>query len=421
MKCDKSPIFVPSILRMKHYHYTLSNGLRIIYEPTVSNVAYCGFIVNAGTRDENEDEQGMAHFIEHMLFKGTAHRKAWHILNRMESVGGELNAYTTKEETVIYSAFLTAYFSRAFELLTDIVFYSSFPQKELEKERKVVLDEIRSYEDVPSDLIFDEYEELMFEGHALGKPILGTPQSVQTFDVEKTTAYYRRFYRPDNMVFFVRGNLDFKKIVRQAEQLLYLPKSSRNIPARQEPTELVVASKKVKRDTSQAHVVLGHHTFGLHDSRRLAFSLLNNILGGPGMNSRLNVSLREQEGLVYSIESNLTLYSDSGLFSIYFGTNPEDYAHCLDLIHFELKRLRTRKLSSFQLNKAKKQFIGQLAMLSDQNESAAIGLGRSYLHYNRYNALEDVLDKIEKIESTDLLSLANEFLHEDKQVSLSYL
>mgnify|MGYP002536543960 CR=1 FL=1 len=257
-----------------HHQYTLANGLRIIHQPSFSDVAYCGFAVDAGTRDELENEQGMAHFVEHLIFKGTQKRKAWHILNRMENVGGDLNAYTNKEETVIYSAFLTEHFGRAFELLADIVFHSTFPQREIEKETEVIIDEIQSYEDTPSELIFDDFEDLIFRGHPLGRNILGNPELLKTFHSEDAAAFTSRFYHPGNMVFFVWGNLYFKQIIRLAEKLLA------DVPAvtvdnRRTPPSLYTPEKLVvHKDTHQAHVMIGSRGYNAYDDKRTALYLL---------------------------------------------------------------------------------------------------------------------------------------------------
>lgn len=301
---------------MQSNEYTLPNGLRIIHEPTLSKVAYCGFAIDAGTRDEAENEQGMAHFVEHLIFKGTEKRKAWHILNRMENVGGDLNAYTNKEETVVYSAFLTEHLERALELLGDIVFHSTFPQHEIEKETEVIIDEIQSYEDTPSELIFDDFEDMIFRNHPLGRNILGKPELLRSFHTEDVLSFTRRYYQPGNMVFFVQGQYDFKKIIRLAEKYLS------DIPAmevnnhRVPPPLYVPEHLTIAKDTHQAHVMIGSRGYNAYDDKRTALYLLNNVLGGPGMNSKLNVSLRERRGLVYNVESNLTSYTDTGAFCI---------------------------------------------------------------------------------------------------------
>mgnify|MGYP000491279529 FL=1 len=405
---------------MQYNIHTLSNGLRIIHEPSSSKVAYCGFAVDAGTRDEAENEQGMAHFVEHLIFKGTRKRKAWHILNRMENVGGDLNAYTNKEETVIYSAFLTEHFGRALELLADIVFHSTFPQNEIEKETEVIIDEIQSYEDTPSELIFDDFEDMIFRNHPLGRNILGRPDLLKKFRSEDAMAFTSRFYQPSNMVFFVLGDFNFQKIVRQVEKLLVdLPlvtvENQRTIPPLYVPEQLVV-----HKETHQAHVMIGSRGYNAYDDKRTALYLLNNILGGPGMNSRLNVSLRERRGLVYTVESNLTSYTDTGAFCIYFGTDPEDVDTCLKLTYKELKRMRDVKMTSSQLMAAKKQLIGQIGVASDNNENNALGMAKTFLHYNKYESSESVFRRIEALTAEGLLEVANEMFAEEYLFTLVY-
>ena len=405
---------------MQYNIHTLSNGLRIIHEPSSSKVAYCGFAVDAGTRDEAENEQGMAHFVEHLIFKGTRKRKAWHILNRMENVGGDLNAYTNKEETVIYSAFLTEHFGRALELLADIVFHGTFPQNEIEKETEVIIDEIQSYEDTPSELIFDDFEDMIFRNHPLGRNILGRPDLLKKFRSEDAMAFTSRFYQPSNMVFFVLGDFNFQKIVRQVEKLLVdLPlvtvENQRTIPPLYVPEQLVV-----HKETHQAHVMIGSRGYNAYDDKRTALYLLNNILGGPGMNSRLNVSLRERRGLVYTVESNLTSYTDTGAFCIYFGTDPEDVDTCLKLTYKELKRMRDVKMTSSQLMAAKKQLIGQIGVASDNNENNALGMAKTFLHYNKYESSESVFRRIEALTAEGLLEVANEMFAEEYLSTLIY-
>lgn len=397
-----------------HYNeHTLSNGLRIIHEPSLSKVAYCGFAIDAGTRDEGEDEQGMAHFVEHLIFKGTQKRKAWHILNRMENVGGDLNAYTNKEETVVYSAFLTEHFPRALELLTDIVFHSIFPQHEIEKETGVIIDEIQSYEDNPSELIFDDFEDMIFRNHPLGRNILGKPEQLKRFRTADALSFTSRFYQPDNMVFFVLADLDFKKIIHQIEKLLTeIPSvtvENRRIP----PPLYVPETLIISKDTHQAHVMIGSRGYNAYDDKRTGLYLLNNILGGPGMNSRLNVSLRERRGLVYNVESNLTSYTDTGAFCIYFGTDPEDVDTCLRLTYKELKQLRDVKMTPSQLVAAKKQLIGQMGVASDNNENNALGMAKTFLHYHKYESPESVFRRIEALTAESLQEIANEMFAEE--------
>ena len=405
---------------MQYNEYTLPNGLRIIHEPTLSKVSYCGFAIDAGTRDEAENEQGMAHFVEHLIFKGTEKRKAWHILNRMENVGGDLNAYTNKEETVVYAAFLTEHLERALELLGDIVFHSTFPQHEIEKETEVIIDEIQSYEDNPSELIFDDFEDMIFRNHPLGRNILGKPDLLRSFRTEDVLSFTRRFYQPGNMVFFVQGQYDFKKIVRLAEKHLA------DVPAvtvdnQRVPPPLYVPERLVvPKDTHQAHVMIGSRGYNAYDDKRTALYLLNNILGGPGMNSKLNVSLRERRGLVYNVESNLTSYTDTGAFCIYFGTDIEDMDTCLKLTYKELKRMRDVKMTSSQLAAAKKQLIGQIGVASDNFENNARGMAKTYLHYHKYESSEVVFKRIETLTAEQLMEVANEMFAEEYLSTLIY-
>ncbi|HJD92685.1 M16 family metallopeptidase [Bacteroides coprosuis] len=405
---------------MSYFQYTLPNGLRIILEPTDSKVAYCGYAINAGTRDESEAESGMAHLVEHLLFKGTKHRKAWHILNRMENVGGDLNAYTNKEETIVYSAFLVEHFSRAVELLTDIVFYSTYPEEELHKEVEVIIEEILSYRDSPSELIFDEFETMLFQEHPLGRDILGDEKQLKKYVSQRVLAFTNRYYRPNNMVFFVRGKLTSKRVVSVLERFTD-GLTQEIIPLhRDKPLLLPAYTKVVRKDTHQSHVMIGSRSYNYFDQKRDALYLLNNVLGGPGMNSKLNIALREKHGLVYSVESNMTSYTDAGLFSIYFGADVKDSDKCIDLIRKELKDLRENRLSSLKLSMAKKQLIGQIGVASDSSESLALGMGKTYLHFNKCDTFETIYKKITSLTSVDLLSVANEVLDEDKLYYLIY-
>ena len=400
--------------------YILPNGMRIIHEPSASKVAYCGFAVDAGTRDELENEQGMAHFVEHLIFKGTAKRKAWHILNRMENVGGDLNAYTNKEETVIYSAFLTEHFGRAFELLVDIVFHSTFPQREIEKETEVIIDEIQSYEDNPSELIFDDFEDLIFRGHPLGRNILGNPGQLKLFRSEDAAAFTSRFYHPGNMVFFVLGNLDFRQVVRWAEKLLAdLPAVA--VDNRRTPPPLYVPEHLVvHKDTHQAHVMIGARAYSARDPRHLSLYLLNNILGGPGMNSRLNLSLREKHGLVYTVESIMTTYTDTGLWSVYFGCDPHDVTRCRRLVLKELRRLAEAPLAPHALEAAKRQIKGQIGISYDNFENVALAMGKTFLHYDRARDLNRLYQKIDGLTAEDLHAVAQELFRPENLTFLIY-
>ena len=407
--------------KMTYNIHTLSNGLRIIHAPNQSAVAYCGFAVDAGTRDEADHEQGMAHFVEHLLFKGTKKRHAWHILNRMENVGGDLNAYTNKEETIVYSAFLAEHFPRAVELLTDIVFHSTFPQQEIDKEVEVIIDEIQSYEDSPSELIFDDFEELLFPNHPLGRNILGKPDLLHQFKSEDALRFTSRYYRPENVIFFVQGNVDFKRVVRLVERATADVAPSTESYSRRRPDLYVPRSLTLHRDTHQAHVMIGSRGYDAHDEKRTALYLLNNILGGPGMNSRLNVSLRERSGLVYNVEANLTSYTDTGVFCIYFGTEHDHVDRCIRLVKKELKRLCEKPLSTNQLNAAKKQIIGQIGVARDNAESTALGMAKTFLHYNKMDDPQEVFQRIEALTSKELWEVSNEMFAEEQLSTLIYL
>lgn len=407
--------------QMAYNTFTLSNGLRLIHAPSPTNVAYCGFAVDAGTRDELDGEQGMAHFVEHLIFKGTMKRRAWHILNRMENVGGDLNAYTNKEETVIYSAFLKEHFSRAVELLADIVFHSVFPQPEIDKEVEVIIDEIRSYEDSPSELIFDDFEELIYPEHALGRNILGRPELLRSFRSEDARRFVARYYKPANMVFFVLGDIDFRKVVRTVERAVSdIPCGEVEGYVRRKPLPYSPRRLVMEKGTHQSHVMIGGRGYDAYDERRTGLYLLNNILGGPGMNSRLNVILRERKGLVYNVESNLTAYTDTGTFCIYFGCDAEDEERCIDLVHKELKRLRERRLTAMQLAAAKKQIIGQIGVAGDNFENNALDMGKCFLHYRRYEDKSEVFGRIESLTSAGLLEIANEVFAENYLSALVY-
>lgn len=400
--------------------FILPNGLRIIHAQNSSDVVYCGYAIDAGTRDENENEQGMAHFVEHLIFKGTKKRRAWHILNRMENVGGDLNAYTNKEETVVYCAHLAKDFKRAAELLTDITFNSIFPQREIDKEVEVILDEIQSYKDDPSELIYDDFEELLFPNHPLGNNILGKRESLKKFKSENALSFTSRYYRPTNMVFFVQGNIDFKKAIKTLTGITSDINLQETDKKREAPLPYFPKNKIIHKNTYQAHVIIGSRGYNAYDNKRTSLYLLNNILGGPGMNSRLNVSLRERRGLVYNVEANLTSYTDTGAFSIYFGTDKHDLDRCLTLAKKELKTLREKKLSSMQLSSAKKQIIGQIGVASDDFENNALDMAKIYLHYNRYENSEQTYKRIEGITAESMLEVANEMFAEDYLSTLIY-
>jgi predicted Zn-dependent peptidase len=400
--------------------HTLKNGIRIVHKPDNSPVSYCGFAINAGTRDEEDAEAGMAHFIEHMLFKGTKKRKAWHIINRLEDVGGELNAYTTKEETFIYATVLSEDFERAMELCSDIVFNSVFPQQEIEKEVEVIIDEINSYNDSPSELIFDDFEDLIFKGYPIGKNILGNKTSLQRITTQDALDFVGRNYCTDQIVFFSLGNIPIKKIMRWAEKYMGDIPEKKSDHKRETPVLYVPQLIKTKKETYQTHTIIGNRAYSLADPQRAGLYLLNNILGGPGMNSRLNMALRERNGLAYNVESCYTAYSDTGIISIYFGTDLKNTEKSKHLIFSELKKLRTKKLTELQINKAKRQLLGQLAISQENKESQSLSLGKSFLYFNRFESIEDVYKRIEAITSEQLQDIANEIFDDSKISVLTF-
>jgi predicted Zn-dependent peptidase len=405
---------------MTLHTYTLSNGLRIVHKPDDSPVSYCGLAINVGTRDELPHEHGMAHFVEHLIFKGTTHRKAWHILNCMEEVGGELNAYTTKEETFVYSVFLEKQYEKAVNLIADMAANSIFPEKETLKETEIVLDEIESYNDTPSDLIFDQIEELLFDGYPIGRNILGNAETLNSFSHEDIKAFHGRNYRADRMVFFSLGKTDFRKVVRLAEKYLSAIPAPVTPFSRQQPESYIPQNKTDNRDTHQAHYMLGNRAYSLHHPDRLALYLLNNILGGPGMNSLLNLSLRERSGLVYNVESNYTPYTDTGIITVYFGSDPKNQSRCASLVTKELDKLKREPLTERYLRKAKQQLLGQLAISSENKEGLALSMGRSMLHFNRFDSVEEVAEKLESVTAIQLQHIAQEVFATDRLTVLLY-
>ena len=407
---------------MAYSTFTLPCGLRILHSPSPTPVAYCGFVVDCGTRDEQEQESGMAHYLEHLLFKGTRHRRAWHILNRMEAVGGDLNAFTNKEETVIYAAFMSEHFRRAAELLTDIVFQSTFPQREMDREVEVVCDEIESYNDTPSEQIFDDFEDLVFHGHPLGRNILGHPSSLRSYRTEHVMRFYQRYYQPQNMIFFLRGDIPFQQVVSELDCLLsrlQFPQWQRE--ERTSPPPYQPLRQRQQRGTHQAHVMLGTRSYPAGNPHRTPLYLLNNMLGGPGMNSRLNVSLRERRGLVYTVESNLSSYTDTGVFSIYFGCDAHDVDHCLELCHRELQQFAQEPLTPAQLRAAQKQIKGQIGVSCDNFENTIIDTAKAYLHYGVVETVSDIFQRIDALTPQVIQETAQELFQLERLSLLEYV
>lgn len=408
------------LLQEEYYTRTLPGGLRLILQHTTSPVSYCGFAIDAGTRDEDPLTPGMAHFVEHMLFKGTRKRKAWHILNRMEKVGGNLDAFTNMEETVIYASFMHEHLHRALELMTDLVFRSTFPQAEIDKETEVIIDEIRSYEDNPAELIIDDFVGLMYPGHPLGRNILGDPAHLKTYRTRDVQAFVDRFYTTDNMIVFVQGCYRIEAVERLLIKLLEDVRTGTVHKQRVPPLPYQPQDKTVIRDTHQNHVIIGARAYDGYNPKRFALYLLDNVLGGPGMNSRLNVSLRERRGLVYTVETNVGINTDAGSFSVYFGCDAQDTARCIDLVKRELAKLRKNKLTSLQLAAAKKQLVGQVGVATENKESNAQGDALTFLHYNEYVTTAQYMRRVEQITAEEVWDVANEMFDENRLSTLIY-
>ena len=462
---------------MKYNTYTLDNGLRIIHLPSDSKVVYCGYQINAGTRNEEPGEEGLAHFCEHVTFKGTERRKAWHILNCLESVGGDLNAYTNKEGTVYYSAILKEHIARAVDLLSDIVFHSVYPQAEIDKEVEVICDEIESYNDSPAELIYDEFENILFKGSPLGHNILGTAEQVRAFKTEDALRFTQKLYRPDNAIFFAYGDIDFKKLVKligkaltddssgklaekgchadfaddadfsgetgdtgfagardseitqmtQAPQMTQISRgamdsqgaidSMGSMDPMGSPAGQTIVMQK---NTHQAHVMIGTRAYDVNDDRRMPLYLLNNMLGGPGMNAKLNLALREHNGLVYTVESTMVSYGDTGTWSIYFGCDEHDVKRCLRLVRKELDKFMQKPLSDAQLKAAKKQIKGQIGVACDNRENFALDFGKSFLHYGWEKNVDRLYEQVDEITAAQIQAVAQELFDKDRLTTLIF-
>ncbi len=425
---------------MKYNTYTLDNGLRMIHLPSASQVVWCGYDLAVGSRNEESGEEGLAHFCEHMTFKGTERRSALQVINDLERVGGELNAFTNKEDTVFYAAVTKDHFMKAVDLLTDIVFHSQYPQHEIDKEVEVICDEIESYNDSPSELIYDEFENLIFQGHPLGHNILGRADLLRTYSTADALRFTHRHYRPDNAVFFVYGDVDFKRLCerftvyslrftddytigRGSEGLAGISSvNCKPSTVNNKPSTVNCKPSTVNKEigSHQAHVMTGCRAYPFNDPRRMTLYLLNNILGGPGMNARLNLSLRERHGLVYTVESSMTAYSDMGVWSVYFGCDHHDVNRCLRLVRQELDRMMLRPLSASQLSAAKRQLKGQLAIACDNREQFAIDFGRSYLHHGHERDLDSLFARIDAVRAEDIQQVAGELFPADNLTTLIF-
>ena len=417
-----------------------ANGIRVLHFADTMPISYVGVAIDAGTRDELPNESGMAHFVEHLLFKGTKRRRSWHIINWLESVGGQLDAYTTKEETYIYATVPTEYTERAIELLADVVLNSTFPENEIEKERDVVLDEIQSYNDSPSELIYDEFEELLFPHDPIGRNILGTEQSLETFTSERIQTFVRRNYTTNRMVVFAMGNINFNWLLKKVEKYFhnaqYCPPVlggravggggsqfsilNSQFSTRQTPQPYTPTHRTTPRDTYQAHCIIGNRCIPMTSDERLTMLLLNNILGGPNMSSRLNLALRERNGLCYTIESNVTNYTDTGVWNIYFGCDPRNLAKAKRLCMQQLDLLCTKPLNDKQLTIAKRQLRGQVLIGNQNKENLILGLSKAYLHGLELKPDSEHFRFIDSLTPSDLQSLAQRIFNPDRLSTLIY-
>lgn len=402
--------------------YTLPNKIRIAHKQIPhTQIAHCGIMLDIGSRDEQPHQQGLAHFWEHMAFKGTEKRKSYHIITRLETVGGELNAYTTKEKVCFHASVLGAHFEKATELLADITFHSVFPEKQIERERGVILEEMAMYYDSPEDAIQDDFDELMFPNHALGGNILGTTETVGSFRREDLQRFIAENYDTQRIVFASVSNLPFRQVVRVAEKYFRDVPQQHTSRQRQAPTNYAPRHSRVERPVTQAQCALGRPAYSLTDPRRLPFFMLVNLLGGPGMNSRLNLNLREKNGLVYSIDASYTPFLDTGFLGIYFGTDAKKVEKAKTLIMQELKRLRDQPLTTLQLHQTKEQLVGQLAMAEESNNSFMLMMAKSLLDINRVEALNDIFNDIKSVTAGQLQELAQEAFTEDQFSSLTFV
>ena len=400
--------------------HTLPNGIRLIHKHTDSQVAHLGVTIDVGSRDERPEENGMAHFIEHCIFKGTKRRSSSRILSRIDGVGGELNAFTTKEETAIFCTFLSKHYERAAELLSDIIFNSIFPNKELEKEKSVIIEEINSYEDSPMELIYDEFENLVFGDTGLGRMILGTEKNVKSFSSLQVIDFIKKNWATNLIVISTVGNIKFERWVRLIEKFFGCIPSKPINRQRQETYNYTPQYKEFIRDTYQAHIMLGCPCYDYISDKKVAFSLLNNVLGSSAMNSHLNMNIREKYGFTYLIESSYNAYSDNGIFQIYAGTDEQYIDKTLSLIKKELQRFVDKRLTQSQIHKAKEQLKGQLSIQNDYNREEMLAIGKSLLNYNRVQSLEETFSDIDSISAEDILEVASETFKLDNFSTIIY-
>jgi len=400
--------------------HTLSNGIRILFKHSPSTITHCCFIVNAGSRDETENQTGLAHFIEHLLFKETEKRNTSQILNRLELVGADLNAYTAKEYTCIHASLLNQHLERAADLFEDILFHSTFPAEEIEKERGVILDEIASYLDQPEEAIQDDFEELLFKGHPIGRNILGTPESVGRLNSEDIQQFIAANYNTGQMVFAVFGDYRFTQVIKLAEKYFGPVPANHTVKLRLKPGLNHAARNVSAKQITQTHCMMGSMAYSSSHSNKNGLLLLNNYLGGMGMSSRLNLEIREKHGIAYSIESNYTPLTDTGIFSIYFGTDSEKAEKATKLIHKELKKLREKKFGIVQLHQAKQKFIGQIALAEENRMGLIISMAKSLLDFNCVDTLQQIFEKINAVTAEQLLGISNEIMDIDRMTTLVF-
>ncbi len=405
---------------MTYHTHQLPNGIRILYYPADSSITHCCLMINAGSRDEAEGKDGLAHFIEHLLFKATERRNTNQILNRLEVVGADLNAYTTKEYTCIHASFLKEYLGRAMDLMEDIFFHSTFPEEEMEKEKGVVLDEIASYQDQPEEAIQDDFEDLLFKNHALGRNILGTTTSVTALTKADIASFIAQNYNTHQAVFAVTGSYDFNKIIKLAERYFGGLKENDQPKKRNAPNTISADLVRVEKPISQTHCILGSKAYASFDDKKNVLLLLNNLLGGNGMSSRLNLEIREKHGIAYMVESNYSPLTDTGLFSIYFGTDPEKAPKAIKLIQKELQKLRDNKLGTLQLHQAKQKFIGQIALAEENRMGLILSMAKSLMDFGRIDTLQEVFAKINAVTADDLLTVSNEIFEPAGMLTLLF-
>jgi len=406
---------------MDYQLYSLGNGIRVVHKPNPnSNLTHACVLIHCGSRDEDREKSGLAHFLEHMLFKGTKKRSSYHILNRMEMVGAELNAYTTKEYTCLHASFLNQYTDRALELFSDIMLQSTFPSKEINKEKQVVMDEIDSYLDLPEESIQDEFENVLFKGHVLGDNILGSKESVAAIKQKDLKDFVKDHYHPENIIIGVYGEMDEQSLLSMVMNHFPLragkTANNRNAPGKYKPEHRII-----KKNIVQAHAIIGNRAGSIHHKQKNAMLLLSNYLGGPGMSSRLNLVIREKKGICYTIDANYTPWSDTGIFSIYMGTDQEKIEKCLQLVLKEMRRVAEQKLSTTALHQAKKKLIGQISLAEENHLSVIISLCKSILDHGKADSLPEIFMKIEKITAEQIQDAANLLFAQNKISTAIYL